>query len=174
MALVPLYIYKDISLGRILAVLAVITAAWQGGLATGAIAGVSLGMAMDLAGAGTPMYTMAYGLSGMMAGLCRGKARLWAAMVYVLVNGGAVLWTWERELPLSILYEVFVASVAFLLLPQRPMRKLGVWLAPRWPALWTCGPKPWSSISWRPQQRPSVPCATPCAPPSVPRRTTMT
>ena len=131
MALVPLYIYKDISLGRILAVLAVITAAWQGGLATGAIAGVSLGMAMDLAGAGIPMYTMAYGLSGMMAGLCRGKARLWAAMVYVLVNGGAVLWTWERELPLSILYEVFVASVAFLLLPQRPMRKLGVWLAPQ-------------------------------------------
>lgn len=120
------------------------------------------------------MYTMAYGLSGMMAGLCRGKARLWAAMVYVLVNGGAVLWTWERELPLSILYEVFVASVAFLLLPQRPMRKLGVWLAPQVAGPVDLRPKPWSSISWRPQPRPSVPCATPCAPPSVPRRMTMT
>ena len=46
-ALVPLYFYKEISLGRILAVLAVLTAAWQGGPAAGAILGASAGLSMD-------------------------------------------------------------------------------------------------------------------------------
>lgn len=130
MALVPLYLYKDISLGRCLAVLAVLCAAWQGGVATAAVVGVSMGAAMDLTASGIPLYTMAYALSGLAAGLCRGKRRLASALSYVLVNGAAVLWAWDRELPLSILYEVFFASIAFLLVPERPMRRLGVWLSP--------------------------------------------
>lgn len=130
MALVPLYLYKDISLGRCLAVLAVLSAAWQGGVTTAAIVGISMGTAMDLTASGIPLYTMAYALSGLAAGLCRGKRRLTSALAYVLVNGTAVLWAWDRELPLSILYEVFLASIAFLLIPERPMRRLGVWLSP--------------------------------------------
>jgi len=130
MALAPLYLYKEISLGRTLAVLAVLSAAWQGGPATGAVVGVALGAAMDLTAAGIPLYTMAYALSALAAGLFRGKRRLVSALAYVAADGMAVLWTWELGLPLSILYEVFFASMAFLLLPERPMRRLGVWLAP--------------------------------------------
>lgn len=130
MALAPLYLYKDISLGRILAVMAVLCAAWQGGPAAGAITGVSLGVAMDLSAANTPLYAMACGLAGMAAGLRRGKARPAAALVYALTNAGAVLWTWSIKPPLSILYEVLFASLAFLLIPERPLRRLGVWLAP--------------------------------------------
>lgn len=130
MALVPLYLYKDISLGRTLGVLAVLCTAWQGGVAYGAVLGVVVGASMDLACDGIPLYAMAFGLAGMGAGLRRGKGRLWAALAYVGANALAVLWTWDRGMPISILYEVFLATMAFLLLPERPMRRLGAWLTP--------------------------------------------
>ena len=130
MALSPLYLYKDISLGRILSVLLVLSAAWRGGVSTGAVAGVAAGVSMDLAAAGTPLYTMAYGISGLTAGLRRGKGRPGCALVYALTNAAAVLWTWDQGLRLSILYEVLFACLAFLLIPERLLRRLGVWLAP--------------------------------------------
>ena len=130
MALTTLYIYRDISGGRCLGVLAVLASGWQGGVSAGAVVGVAMGAAMDLTAGGLPLYTMACALSGLAAGLCRGKRRLTAALAYVLVNGGTVLWAWDQDLSLSILYEVFLASVTFLLLPERPLRRLGVWLAP--------------------------------------------
>lgn len=129
-SLAPVYLYKDISLGRILAVTIVLAASFQGGIASGAIAGVMAGMAMDLASQGTPLYTMAYGLSGLAAGLCRGKRRSLAALVYAVANAGAVLWTWDRGLAISILYEVLFACLAFLLIPDSLMRRFGAYLAP--------------------------------------------
>ena len=66
----PLYLYKDISLGRILAVTAVLASAWQGGIATGAIVGVSVGLSMDLAAQGIPLSAGLHdGLVHPLAGL---------------------------------------------------------------------------------------------------------
>ena len=129
-ALEPLYLYKGISLGRAAAVMAVLTAAWQGGPAAGAVQGVVIGLSMDLAGQAAPMYAMACGLSGLAAGLRRGQGRLGAAVIYVLTNGAAVLWTWDLGLDLSILYEVFLAAIVFLIIPKQFARRLGMELSP--------------------------------------------
>ena len=133
MALTPLTLFRDISLGRAAAVAVVLSGAWQGGVSAGTVLGVTVGLSMDLAADGIPLYAMAYGLSGLAAGALRGKSRLRSALAYVLTNGGAVLWTWEKGLPLSILYEVFLGSVAFLLIPERPLGRLGAWLSPESP-----------------------------------------
>jgi len=85
----------------------------------------------DLAANGVPLYAMAFGLSGLAAGAFRGRGRLRAAGAYLLTNGGAVLWTWDRGLPLSVLYEAILGGAAFLLLPERPLKRLGPWLADR-------------------------------------------
>ena len=130
MALSSLSIFQDISLGRALAVTVVLAAAWQGGCSAGTVLGVTVGLSMDLAANGTPLYAMAYGLSGLAAGAFRQKSRLASALAYVLANGGAVLWTWDKGLPVSILYEVFLGSVAFLLIPEHSLKRLGIWLAP--------------------------------------------
>ena len=130
MSLSALYLVRDISLGRALAVAAVLAAAWQGGIAVGAVLGMAAGLAMDLAANGVPLYAMAFGLSGLAAGAFRGRGRLRAAGAYLLTNGGAVLWTWDRGLPLSVLYEAILGGAAFLLLPERPLKRLGTWLAP--------------------------------------------
>lgn len=130
MALSPLSVGWDISAGRTLSVLAILCAGWQGGPAPAAIAGAALGTAMDVAAGGTPLYTMVFACAALAAGLCRGKKRLSCAMAYVLTNALTVLGLWSQQPPISLLYEVFLASILFLLLPQRPLRRLGVWLAP--------------------------------------------
>lgn len=68
LALAPVCLYRDISLGRCLAVTAVLAVAWQGGCAAGTVLGISAGLALDLAANGVPMYAMALGLAGLAAG----------------------------------------------------------------------------------------------------------
>lgn len=57
-----------LSLGRLAAVLIVMTAAFKGGALSGAAAGAALGIAMDIAAGGTPYYSTAYAFSGLKIG----------------------------------------------------------------------------------------------------------
>lgn len=118
-ALANVTLYADISLGRTIAALMVILAANAGGAAAGGCVGLTLGLAMDFAAGGTPFYTMAYGVSGLVAGILNGNGKVMAAVTYLITNAVAVLWTWKSAMQVSVLYEVFLAAIAFLLLPQR-------------------------------------------------------
>ena len=129
-ALVPVRLYQGVSLGRAMAMLTVLAAAWQGGTAAGAIQGAAIGLAMDLASQGAPLCAMTCGLAGLAAGLCRGRGRLEPALVYVLAALAAVLWTWDRGLEPALVYEILSAAALFLLLPQRTLRRLGTSLSP--------------------------------------------
>ena len=117
----------DLSLGRVITALLVMAVARAGGLGAGAAAGVSLGLGMDLAAAGGPFYAIAYGFSGLLTGAGRRQGRLFGAISYVVANAAVVLWSWE-ESRISGLYEVFIASVCFLLLPEGWLRRLTVLL----------------------------------------------
>ena len=130
LALAPLHLIQDISLGRCLAALLVLAAASQAGSAPGTILGAVLGAAMDLGANAAPVYTMAYALGGMAAGAMRGKGRSAAALVFAGTNAAALLWTWDRGLPLSALYEGTLAALAYLPLPRGCLRVLGAWLTP--------------------------------------------
>lgn len=112
-----------LSAGRLAAALLVMLAAGRGGMGVGAAAGVAVGVAMDLAAGGLPFYAMAYALAGVMAGVFHRQGRLATAAAYVLSNGLAVLWSWQESLHVALLYEVFIASVVFLLLPRRLLRQ---------------------------------------------------
>ncbi len=129
-SLAPLTLYRGISLGRLLAAAAVLTCGWQGGVAAGAVTGVSAGLAMDLTSSAMPLYAMALGLAGLTAGLCRGRPRPAAALAGVGSCAAAVLWTWDLGLDLSILYEAVLGSLVFCAIPVRQMRTLGAWLTP--------------------------------------------
>lgn len=118
-----------ISTGRILAALTVMVCASQGGLGIGAAVGVAAGLCMDLA-TGGPVFscTVAYGFAGLMTGVFRGQSKTFCAVVYVLANAVTLLWAWDGGVRSSILYEVFAASVLFLLLPDKLLRKVGAQL----------------------------------------------
>lgn len=121
-SLAEVYLPGGLSLGCLVGALAVMAAAWKGGAGAGAVVGISAGLAMDLA-MGQAQYTMAFAFSGLLAGVFWKQGRLLAALTYVLANGTVVLWSWDSGPALGILYEVFAASVLFLVLPERIWRR---------------------------------------------------
>ena len=128
---VPAHRFGDaISAGRILAALAVMVCASQGGLGTGAAVGVAAGLCMDLAQGG-PGVLFHCGLR-----LCRTHDRgfpgpeqdgLRCGLRPHQRRGGAVGLGGRGPDPL--LYEVFSASVLYLLLPPPFLQKVRARLA---------------------------------------------
>ena len=122
------YLYADVSLGRCLTALTVLACGWQGGAGVGAGMGVALGLGMDLAAQGNVVYTMAFGAAGLACGLTVDKKRLTGAAAFLVAGLGAVLWLWDNGLPISLLAELVLGTVCFLLLPGQLLRRLGGWL----------------------------------------------
>lgn len=117
MAVARIYIMDVISIGRFLAVILVMTAAFKGGAAAGCAAGTALGLAMDIAGGGTPFYTLAYAFAALLSGVFSKHGRLLFILSFILSNAVAVIWTWGNGLRLEALFEVFAGSVIFAMLP---------------------------------------------------------
>jgi stage II sporulation protein E len=113
----------DVSVGRVLAAAAVMVAGWKGGVGVGAAAGVAAGLAMDLSAMASPYYTMAYGFAGLVTGVFSKQGRLLSMAAYVVSSGAAVLWNWSGSGQLGHMYEVAAASVIFLLLPDKLLRR---------------------------------------------------
>lgn len=114
-----------LSVGRTAAAVCGMVTAYRCGVGSAATVGVLTGLAMDLAAGGAPFYSMAFGFSALLAGVFRKQGKLFTALAYVLANAVSVLWTWNDGLQISALYEVFVASVVFLVLPERFFRWVG-------------------------------------------------
>ncbi len=130
MALARVTILDGLSVGRAFAALAVLCAGTVGGLGPGAAVGVCAGLAMDLA-AGSALYSMAFGFAGLFSGAFRRQGRLFSALAFVLADGVVALWLWDAApgAP-ELLYEVFIASVAYVTLPERIFRALSARILP--------------------------------------------
>ncbi|MGM9608469.1 MAG: SpoIIE family protein phosphatase [Oscillospiraceae bacterium] len=128
-ALAEVRLPGGISLGCLAGALCTMLAAWKGGAGFGAAAGVCTGLAMDLAVGQAPQYAMAYAFAGLLTGVFWKQGKLFAALTYVLANGVMVLWRWESGPSLGILYEVFAASVIFMVLPDSLTRRVAALLS---------------------------------------------
>jgi stage II sporulation protein E len=113
-----LHIFEIISVGRSLAVIAVMAAAYKGGMAWGSVTGIAFGIAMDAAAGSPPFFTACFSLAGLISGICSKNSRLLFILSYILTNAVASLWNWENVFRESVLYETFIASVVFMLLPD--------------------------------------------------------
>lgn len=125
MTLARVTVGDALSVGRVLAALAVMIAGWKGGVGVGSAVGVAAGLAMDFAAGTPPYYTMAYAFSGLMTGVFSGQGRLFSMLAYVVANAAAVLWTWVGDPQVSLLWEVAAAAVIFLLVPDKLLRPAG-------------------------------------------------
>jgi len=124
LSLTGMEVLGGLSLGRMAVAVLVMAVACKGGMNYGAAAGVTAGIAMDLCVGGLPFYSMSYALSGVMAGIFGRRGRLWSALAYVCANAAAVFWTWGAGPKISALYEIFVASVCFAVLPEGWLRAI--------------------------------------------------
>lgn len=126
MAFAELKVFSYISIGRIASVLVVMMASKKGGALSGAASGVTLGLAMDISSGGAPFFAMAFAFSGLISGVFFKHGRLLFSISYILSNGIAVVWTWSSGMRVEALYEVFIASVMFLILPSALINSVGV------------------------------------------------
>lgn len=115
---------QSISIGRTLSAWVVMAISSQSGLTMGASVGFATGLAMDLAAGAPGFYTIVYGFSGLITGLFHGRKKVTCICAYLLANATMVLWLWTSGQQLDLLYDTFVASVLFLLLPHSLLSKL--------------------------------------------------
>ena len=130
MALSRLVIMDVISVGRTLALVLVMTCALKGGSLAGAAAGTAFGLAMDAAAGGVPVFTMAYAFAGLVSGMFSRFGRLSFVLSFILANGLAVFCVWSFTQRLDALFEVFAASVIFMLLPPSLLARIGAVIQP--------------------------------------------
>jgi stage II sporulation protein E len=125
MSLTGVVVINVISIGRFLAVLIVLTAAFKGGMLPGCAAGVALGLAVDLAAGTQVFFIMAFAFAGLISGFFSKHGRLLFIVSYIVANTVAVLWTLGFALRIELMYEVFAASVVFAILPDRFLEFVG-------------------------------------------------
>jgi stage II sporulation protein E len=128
MSLAQLTVFGIISVGRTLATLVVFLAAFKGGVGMGCATGVSVGLAMDSAMGGAPLFGTAYGLAGLVSGIFSKQSRFVFALTYILVDAVVAAVSFGNAGVPAILYEVFIASVIFMVLPPSLMARLSVLL----------------------------------------------
>jgi stage II sporulation protein E len=117
-----------LSLGRLAALLIVMTAAFKSGSLSGAAVGAALGIAMDIAAGGTPCYSTAYAFMGLVSGVFSKHGRLSFVVSCVISNAAAVVWSRSSGGGAAALYEAFAASVVFMLLPSSALSYVGALL----------------------------------------------
>ena len=117
LSLYGIYLPGDLSLGRLFAMLAVMLAAYYGGIGAGSACGIAAGAAMDAVG-GAPLFSLTYALSGMTAGAFSGAGRLICILTYFTAGAISLLWTSAQEMRLPVLLETVLASAVFLVLPD--------------------------------------------------------
>ena len=72
--------------GRAAACFCVMTAAFGGGASAGAFVGVVVGLAMDLAAGGPPVFLIGYGFAGLLSGAVKRQGRLLFLLVFLTAH----------------------------------------------------------------------------------------
>jgi stage II sporulation protein E len=106
-----------ISAGRIVAAAAVLTAAYCGGAGAGSAAGVCAGLAIDTV-SGQPLFSMAYGFSGLISGIASGARRITCVICYTAAVAAAALLSGSPTLWQPLLLETAAAGIFFMLTPN--------------------------------------------------------
>ena len=117
-----------LSLGRTAAVLLVLLSAYKGGVGMGCTTGVAIGLAMDTASGGAPLFAAVYGFAGLVSGIFSKQSRFVFVLAFVLVDAAAAALAAQNAGVPAILYETFAASVIFMVLPQSAMVRLNAFI----------------------------------------------
>lgn len=113
------------SVGRIAAMLVLMTCTLRCGALYGCTVGTVLGAAMDLVHGGVPIFTSAYTVSGLISGMFNRSGRLPFLLAFILANAASALCTWQSANDAAGLYEALCASAIFALLPSGFLSRAG-------------------------------------------------
>ena len=129
MGLYPIGI-AELSLGRMLAVTAVLAAARFGQTGAGAVCGVTAGLSVALAGGDFTSATLLYAFGGLMAGLFSPVGKFASAAAFLAAAGISCLLAQNTVTILGLLLETVFGAAIFLLLPKSVNIYLGRLFSP--------------------------------------------
>lgn len=107
-----------VSVGKILAVLAVLFCAQYGGVGGGSISGIATGIIFSLSSASLSYIAGAYAFGGLIGGLFSPLGRIAVAAAFILSNGIVALQTGNTATVVAGAYEVMAATLVFMLIPK--------------------------------------------------------
>jgi len=131
MSLNRLVILDTVSIGRFAALLVVMVCAFKGGTLSGAAAGTALGLAMDLSAETGSGFGFVYAFAGLVSGLFSRHGRLPFVLSFIVSSAVAALGVMKSTGDMGVYYEVFAASVVFMLLPSGIKNFIGSFLRPQ-------------------------------------------
>lgn len=118
-ALAQLQLLGELSVGRVCAALIALCAGSAAGPGAGAAVGLAGGLAMDMTVSAARVYAVSYALAGLAAGLLQGQRRFWRSCGFTLAGSMVLLWSWDSGVGMGAVYELALAALGFLLIPQR-------------------------------------------------------
>jgi stage II sporulation protein E len=113
-----------LSIGRVLAVLAILFCARYGNVVGGSVSGIAAGLVFSLSATGVGYLSGAYAFGGLMAGIFSPLGRLATAAAFILSNAVTSLQSGSSTAVITSLYEVAAATVIFALLPKNAGSRL--------------------------------------------------
>ena len=110
--------FENISLGRIIAITAVLLCARYGGVNGGAVCGIATGAVFSIASRAQGFVCGGFAFGGLMAGMFAPVGKLGCAIAFLISNGIMSLAFGGNTQLAAVLIESLVGSVVFMILPK--------------------------------------------------------
>lgn len=110
--------FENISLGRIIAITAVLLSARYGGVNGGAVSGIATGAVFSIASRTQGFVCGGFAFGGLMAGMFAPVGKLGCAVAFMISNGIMSLAFGENTQLSAVLIESLVGSAVFMILPK--------------------------------------------------------
>ncbi|MGN0449861.1 MAG: SpoIIE family protein phosphatase [Ruminococcus sp.] len=110
--------FENISLGRIIAITAVLLCARYGGVNGGAVCGIATGAVFSIASRAQGFVCGGFAFGGLMAGMFASVGKLGCAIAFLISNGIMSLAFGQNTQLAAVLIESLIGSVVFMILPK--------------------------------------------------------
>lgn len=110
--------FENISLGRIIAITAVLLSARYSGVNGGAVSGIATGAVFSIASRAQGFVCGGFAFGGLMAGMFAPVGKLGCAVAFMISNGIMSLAFGENTQLSAVLIESLVGSAVFMILPK--------------------------------------------------------
>lgn len=122
--------YNGVSLGRVIGIFAILVAAHYGREAGGSVTGIAVGVVMSLADKSMAQVMAGYAIAGLVAGLFSPLGRFGCSVAFILANGVTALYLAQTPAAIADFYEVLIATVLFMVIPERLLCRFSVFFVP--------------------------------------------
>ena len=124
-------LFRTVSVGRVISVILLLALSHTGGALCGAASGVVLGVSMDIGAADSAILAVAYPVSSLSAGLFSKHRKLYFLASFLVTHAFTLFCLPSGPIRMASLIEAAIASLIYLILPQKLVLSFGAFVQPQ-------------------------------------------